>query len=122
MEQKNFDNSGSLFINDKKATEKHPDYKGNIVINGQKYWLSGWLRTNDKKDGTGKVTFISLSAEPVEAKPVTGFPGMGSMLQAAATLNAQSAAPAASRPAQAPAPAPAPAPATEDDPKDDLPF
>ena len=120
MEPKNFDNSGSLFINDKKATEKHPDYKGNIVINGQKYWVSGWLRSRDKKDGTGKVTYISLSVEVAEAKPVTGFPGMGGMLQAAAALNAQTAVSAVSRPT--PAPAPAPAPAAEDDPKDDLPF
>ena len=28
-------NSGYLFKNDKKETEKHPHYKGNITVDGQ---------------------------------------------------------------------------------------
>ena len=37
------DNSGVLFKNDKKETEKHPDYKGNIMVDGNEYWLSAWI-------------------------------------------------------------------------------
>lgn len=111
-EQKNYDLTGSLFINDRKATENHPDYKGSITINGQKYWLSGWLRTNDKKDGSGKVTFISLKADQAEAKPVTGFPTMGGMLNTAASLASS----------QQPQPAPRPAQPAPEEEKDDLPF
>ncbi len=55
------DNSGSLFKNDKKAEPKHPDYKGDAMIDGQEMWLSAWLK--DKKDGT---KFMSLSFTPKE--------------------------------------------------------
>jgi hypothetical protein len=41
MEKK--DNSGVLFKNDKKETGNHPDYKGNITVNGQDYCLSDKL-------------------------------------------------------------------------------
>jgi hypothetical protein len=54
------DNSGVLFKNDKKETEKHPDYKGNITINGQDYWLSAWI-----KDGKGG-KFMGLAVSPKE--------------------------------------------------------
>ena len=129
MEQKNFDNSGSLFVNDRKATEKQPDYKGSITIGGQKYWLSGWLRLTDKKDGSGKIQFISLQADAAEVKKTGGFPtAAGGMLQAAASLSAAApaarTAPAGVAYAQGPAPAqaPAPAPIPAEEPTDDLPF
>lgn len=113
----NYDNAGSLFINDRKTTDKHPDYKGNIMVDGKKYWVSGWLKTRDKRDRTGKVSFISLSvekADDTEVRSAVGFP----------TLNGSSpAAPAPARPAARPAPAPVSAPATEEDNADnDLPF
>ena len=44
------DNSGVLFKNDKKENEKHPDYKGNIMVDGNEYWLSAWI----KEGKTGK--------------------------------------------------------------------
>jgi hypothetical protein len=57
------DNSGSLFKNDRKESDKHPDYKGSIRINGVDYWLSAWIkRSNDKPP------FMSLSVQPKEEK------------------------------------------------------
>ena len=52
------DGSGALFKNDKKESDNHPDYKGDIKINGQSYWLSAWI-----KDGK-KGKFMSLSIKP----------------------------------------------------------
>ena len=60
------DNSGVLFKNDKKDTEKHPDYKGNIMVDGQEYWLSAWI----KEGKTGK--FMGLAVSPRDAQPPAG--------------------------------------------------
>ena len=57
------DNSGVLFKNDKKETDKHPHYKGNITVEGKDYWLSAWI-----KDGkSGK--FMGLAVSPKELAP-----------------------------------------------------
>jgi len=57
------DNSGVLFKNDKKEQEKHPDYKGSIMVDGNEYWLSAWI-----KDGkTGK--FMGLALSPKDGQP-----------------------------------------------------
>lgn len=50
------DNSGSLFKNDRKQTEKHPDYTGSIRIKGTDFHLAAWL----KKSKTGK-NYMSVS-------------------------------------------------------------
>jgi len=62
------DNSGSLFRNDKKETDNHPDYNGSAIVGGQEVWMSAWLKTaaNGKK-------FMSFSFKPKDqqaAKPV----------------------------------------------------
>jgi hypothetical protein len=43
------DNSGSLWVNDRKQTEKHPDRTGSAIINGQAFWVSGWLKESNGK-------------------------------------------------------------------------
>lgn len=53
------DNSGSLFKETEKQSDRHPDYKGKAIIGGQAYYISGW-----KKPGTnGKKDFLSLAFE-----------------------------------------------------------
>ena len=53
-------NRGSLFKNDRKELDTHPDYNGSINIEGKDYWLNGWLKES-KKDGK---KFFSLSVKP----------------------------------------------------------
>ena len=57
-------NSGALFVNPKKSTDKHPDRTGSLNVDGVDYWISGWL----KKDKNGN-PFLSLSVNPKEEKP-----------------------------------------------------
>jgi hypothetical protein len=51
---------GAIFKNDRKESDRHPDYKGDITIDGRKYWLSGWIKEGKR----GK--YLSLAAKPAE--------------------------------------------------------
>jgi uncharacterized protein (DUF736 family) len=53
------ENKGVLFKNNDKESDKHPDYKGNIDVNGEEFWLSAWI--NESKKGT---KYMSLSVSP----------------------------------------------------------
>jgi uncharacterized protein (DUF736 family) len=63
---KKFDNSNSgvLFKNENKQSEKHADYRGEINAAGVDYWLDGWVRTSKK--GT---KFISFKLKPKDDQP-----------------------------------------------------
>lgn len=58
------DNSGALFKNDRKESDKHPDYQGSCVINGEELWMSAWLKTSE-----GGKRWMSFSFKPKESKP-----------------------------------------------------
>jgi Protein of unknown function (DUF1194) len=43
--------SGALFKNDKKEKPSHPDYRGDAMIKGRKFWVSAWIKTPEKSGG-----------------------------------------------------------------------
>jgi hypothetical protein len=55
MEQKK-NNSGGLWINKNRTSETHSQMKGNVVIEGQEYWVNAWSKKNDQGE-----TWFSLS-------------------------------------------------------------
>jgi uncharacterized protein (DUF736 family) len=61
------DNSGSLWVNDRKTADNHPDRTGRVMVDGKLYFLNGWL----KKTRDGK-PYLSLS---IKAKQETASGG-----------------------------------------------
>jgi|TARA_R110000772_G_scaffold19816_1_gene55155 hypothetical protein len=62
--------SGSLFKNDRKTTENHPDYTGTIMVNNRECYLSAWVKEGTK----GKFFSVSIGKE----KQPKGFTAKGS--------------------------------------------
>lgn len=57
-------NSGILARNERKETDKHPDFTGSINVDGTEYWLSAWV--NEGKPG-GKMEgkrYFSIKVNP----------------------------------------------------------
>ena len=59
-------NSGALFKNDKKETDKHPDYRGTLNVNGAQFWVSSWIKTS--KAGQ-KYMSLSVTAKEGASAP-----------------------------------------------------
>lgn len=57
------DNTGSVFQNDRKEKDSHPDRTGQARIGGVDYWVSGWI----KQDRNGK-PYMSLAFKPKDEK------------------------------------------------------
>jgi uncharacterized protein (DUF736 family) len=61
-------NSGVLFRNKKKETDKHPDYTGSYTDGaGEEFWLSAWIKKSKKGE-----TFMSLSTTPKDPQKTAG--------------------------------------------------
>jgi hypothetical protein len=58
--EKKYDNTnrGTFARNEKKESDTHADYNGQINVEGVEYWLNGWIKEGPK----GK--FMSLSVKP----------------------------------------------------------
>ncbi len=69
------DGTGSLFKNERKETDTHPDYKGSAKLNGVDHWLDAWINTAN--DGS---KYMSLKIKPKEAR---GEPRQGYSMPAA---------------------------------------
>lgn len=55
------DNTGSLFVNDRKEKDSHPDSRGSALIDGVEYWVSAWRK--ESRDGR---RFLSLAFQKKE--------------------------------------------------------
>lgn len=60
---RDYNNTGRLFKNDRKQSDKHPDYKGDAKIDGVEMWVSAWVKEVQNGDNAGK-KFFSMSFQP----------------------------------------------------------
>jgi hypothetical protein len=60
-------NSGVLFKNEKKDTDKHPDYTGKINVDGTDYRLAAWVR--EGKSGKFMSIKVSEFTQKQDVKP-----------------------------------------------------
>lgn len=61
-------NTGLLARNENPTSDKAPEFKGSVNVEGVEYWISAWVR--EGKDG-GKLAgkkYFSMKLEPKEAK------------------------------------------------------
>lgn len=56
-------NRGALFVNGKKESDQHPDWQGQIDVDGVGYWISAWKKKSKSGD-----PYMSLSIKPKEQK------------------------------------------------------
>ena len=54
-------NNGALFKNTRKESDKGPDYRGDLNVEGTDYWIAAWLK--ESKDGK---KYMSLAVTPKE--------------------------------------------------------
>jgi len=54
-------NSGAMFFEQEPETERHPNYKGSINVDGKDYWISAWDKVSKKG-----ANFISLTVKQKE--------------------------------------------------------
>jgi hypothetical protein len=63
MEQKN--NTGAIFKNDKKTAENQPDYRGKMMVDGQHWEISLWVRESQ----TSGIKYFSAAIKEPYVKP-----------------------------------------------------
>jgi len=60
-------NRGSIWKNDKKEKDTHPDFTGSLNVDGVEYWVSAWKR---KEGAHAKAPALSFSIKVKEEKGV----------------------------------------------------
>tara|TARA_X000000950_G_scaffold230291_1_gene278436 strand:- start:2131 stop:2358 length:228 start_codon:yes stop_codon:yes gene_type:complete len=62
------ENKGSIFKNDKKEKDTHPDYTGQANVDGTVYNVSAWI--NESKSGKKYFGLAFSIPKPKDNKPV----------------------------------------------------
>jgi hypothetical protein len=59
-------NRGSIWKNEKKEKDTHPDFTGSLDVGGVQYWVSAWKR---KEGAPAKAPALSFSVKPKDEQP-----------------------------------------------------
>jgi hypothetical protein len=69
----NYDNTntGAIWGNKDRKTDKHPTHTGSINVEGVEYWVSAWV--GDKSKNQPSLSFKIQKKEPKQSKPSAAF-------------------------------------------------
>lgn len=62
-------NTGALFANADRKTDKHPNARGTLNVGGTEYWISAWTKVSKKGE-----KYQSLSVTPKEERQEKAAP------------------------------------------------
>jgi len=65
MTEKDDNNRGAIWGNQRKEKDTHPDFTGNAMIDGVEYWVSAWKRSPDAKPNAPSLKFSFQKKEDV---------------------------------------------------------
>jgi hypothetical protein len=77
------ENRGAIWKNDKKETERHPDFTGSLNVEGVDYWVSAWKRGPDANPRAPALSFSVKRKEPKAETHQSGMDSTYSQLDAA---------------------------------------
>ena len=60
-------NTGALFVNPDRKTDKHPNARGTLNVEGREYWISAWTKTSKKGE---KYQSLSIQAKNAQSPEV----------------------------------------------------
>ncbi len=70
-------NRGSIWKNEDRKSDSHPQFKGSAEVNGVEYWVSGWLRKADANPKAPAMSFSFTAKEEQSARKPTPSPSIG---------------------------------------------
>ena len=75
----NYDNNnrGSIWKNEDRKSDSHPQFKGSAEVNGVEYWVSGWLRKEGANPKAPAMSFSFTAKEQQSAPKPTPSPSIG---------------------------------------------
>ena len=73
-------NRGQIWPNDRKESDKHPDFKGDINVDGVEYWVSAWKRDPNGNPRAPSLQFSIQLKEPKAEAPQKEQPPATSMM------------------------------------------
>ena len=62
-EQYDNTNRGALFINQRRETDKHPHFQGQVDVEGVEYWISAWKHKIENGGDRDGELMLSLSVQ-----------------------------------------------------------
>ncbi len=63
-------NRGQIWKNDRKESERHPDFKGSLNVEGKDYWVSAWLRSAEANPRAPSLRFSITAKDEVQAEGI----------------------------------------------------